>query len=108
MTPAVSVFTCGVSDSVDVSIGVPYLWTSTSESGSTTSLNGFGDMAITVKWRFYGKDGLGLALRPGITLPTGDKDKELGTARMTYSLFFIATKETGPWAFHLNPGYIVN
>jgi Putative MetA-pathway of phenol degradation len=107
-TPAVSAFTYGLSDTVDVSIGVPYLWTSTGESATTTSLNGFGDMAITAKWRFYEKDGVGFALKPGITLPTGDKDKELGTGRMTYSLFFIATRETGPWAFHLNLGYIAN
>ncbi|MEJ2695121.1 MAG: transporter [Candidatus Sulfobium sp.] len=107
-TPAVSAFTYGMSDSVDVSIGMPYLWTSTSESSSTTGLNGPGDMAITVKWRFYEKNGLELALRPGMTLSTGDRDKELGTGRMTYSLFFIATGEAGPWAFHLNLGYIAN
>jgi opacity protein-like surface antigen len=107
-TPALWAFTYGVRNSVDVIISVPYLWESTHGPGSTGSLNGFGDLAVAAKWRFYEKKGLGLALKPGITLPTGDKDKELGTGKTTYSLYFIATQEVDLWAFHLNLGYIAN
>ncbi len=41
----------------------------------------------------------------GITLPAGDKDKDLGTGRGTGTLYFIATKEIDPCAFHRNLGY---
>jgi Putative MetA-pathway of phenol degradation len=107
-TPAASTFTYGVSDIVDLSIGAPYLWTNTRDSGSAAPLNGFGDIAIAAKWRFYEEDGLSFALKPCITLPTGAKDKQLGTGKTTYSLFFITTREAGLWAFHLNFGYIAN
>jgi hypothetical protein len=107
-TPTVSTLTYGVIDSVDVSVGVPYLWIRTDDSGTTTHHGGFGDVAIALKWRFYEKDGLGFALKPGITFPTGDEDKQFGTGRTTYSLFFITTKEMTPWKFHVNLGYIGN
>ncbi len=107
-TPAASTLTYGITDSVDVSIGVPYWWIKTDDSGSRSHLNGFGDVAAAVKWRFYEKDGLSFALKPGLTFPTGDKDKQLGTGKTTFSLFFITTKEIKPWAFHLNLGYIGN
>ncbi|MCL5023405.1 MAG: transporter [Nitrospirae bacterium] len=107
-TPTASTLTYGVIDSVDVSIGVPYQWIRTDDPGKITRHNGFGDVAIAAKWRFYEKDGLSFALKPGITFPTGDKDKQLGTGKATYSLFLITTKEIKPWAFHLNLGYIAN
>lgn len=58
--------------------------------------------------RFYEQEGLSFALRPGITLPTGNDDKGLGSGKPTYSLFFIATKELKPFLVHLNFGYIRN
>lgn len=70
--------------------------------------DGVSDMSVELKWRFFEKDGLSLALKPGITLPTGDDDRGPGTGRVGYSLFFITTKEIEPWAFHLNLGYIRN
>ncbi|MEW6116566.1 MAG: transporter, partial [Nitrospirota bacterium] len=85
-----------------------YQWIRTKEDGVTTSVDGISDISLEVKWRFYEKDGLGFALKPGITLPTGDDEDGLGTGRATSSLFFISTKELEPWAFHLNLGYIRN
>jgi len=49
-----------------------------------------------------------MALKPGITIPTGDEDVGLGTGRVGASAFFIATQEWEPWAFHFNLGYIRN
>ena len=106
-TPATSALTYGVIDSLDASIGIPYERIKNDESGSS-GLNGLGDMAIAAKGRFYGKNGLSFAVKPILTLPTGDKDKQRGTGKITYSIFFIATKEVAPWAFHLNLGYIAN
>ncbi len=78
------------------------------DSGTVTMQDGISDMSLEMKWRFYEKDGLSFALKPGITFPTGDDEKGLGSGRVTYHLFFIGTKEIKPWAFHLNLGYIRN
>lgn len=99
----------GITDSIDVVLGTPYQWSKVKEDGDVTSKeDGISDMSLELKWRFYEKDGLSLALKPGITLPTGDEEKGLGTGRATYGLYFITTKEIEPWAFHLNLGYTRN
>lgn len=99
----------GITDSIDVVLGTPYQWFKVKEDGDVTDKeDGISDMSLELKWRFYEKDGLSLALKPGITLPTGDEEKGLGTGRATYSLYFITTKEIEPWAFHLNLGYTRN
>ena len=101
-----SALTYGVIDSVDVILGLPYQWKKTEVNDVTTSdVHGIADLSLEVKWRFFEKDGLSFALKPGLTLPTGDKDKDLGTGRTTAALYFITTKEVIPWAFHLNLGY---
>jgi len=106
---ASSVFSYGLTDNTDIVLGVPYLWTRTQEDGDVTSeADGFGDMALELKWRFYEKTGLSLAVKPGITLPTGDEEKGLGSGKASYGLMLITTKEIGEWAFHLNLGYLRN
>jgi len=100
----------GVTDTVDVILGAPFLfWSSKDEStGANTSAGGVSDIALKVKWRFYEKDGLSFALRPGVTMPSGDENEGLGTGKATGSMFFITSKEAKPWDFHLNLGYIYN
>jgi hypothetical protein len=99
-------FTYGVMENVDVILGLPYQWKKMEINDVTISdVNGVADISFEVKWRIYEKDGLSVALKPGLTLPTGDKDKDLGTGRATGSLFFIATKELNPLTFHCNLGY---
>lgn len=65
-------------------------------------------MAVEAKWRFYEKSALSLALKPGICLATGDEKKGFGPGKTGYSLFFIASQEVKPWAFHANLGYMRN
>lgn len=104
-----AMLTYGASDDLDIVIGLPYQWTRTRENGATFSEeNGFSDVSIELKWRFYENEGLGLALKPGITLPTGDEDRGPGSGRPSYGMFFIASKDSGPWALHLNLGYARN
>ena len=107
-TPTESAVTYGVADNIDVVAGVPYQLTWTRDSGMSTRSSGFSDVSLSVKWRFYEKEGLSFALKPVFTLPTGNEDRGLGTGKVTYSIFFITTKEMKPWAFHLNLGYIGN
>jgi hypothetical protein len=90
-------------------VAAPYQWFSTHENDELIGReHGVSDMNLDLKWRFFEKDGWGLALKPGITLPTGNENRGLGGGRTTYRLFFITTKELAPWAFHLNVGYIRN
>jgi hypothetical protein len=85
---------------------LPYQWKKTDVSDATASdVSGIADISVEVKWRFFEKDGLSFAIKPGITLPAGDKDKDLGTGKATGTLYFITTKLIDPWAFHLNLGY---
>jgi hypothetical protein len=66
--------TFGLTDTIDFVLGIPYQWLRTQDSEGTTRANGVADMSLDVKWRFYEKDGLSLAIKPGITLPTGDDE----------------------------------
>lgn len=100
--------TYGISDPIDIILSLPYEHTRIEASQGLTKGNGISDMSLEMKWRFYEKDGLSFALKPGVTFPTGDEEKGLGSGRVASHLFFIATKEIKPWAFHLNLGYMRN
>ncbi len=97
----------GLMDPLDIIVGISYQFLK-AENGATSKTDGFNDVALDLKWRFYERDGLALALKPGITLPTGDEQKGLGTGQATYRLFFISSIEKKPWALHFNLGYIRN
>ncbi len=100
--------TYGILDSVDIALAIPYQFLRTEDEESMTAADGISDLAIEAKWRFYEKDSLSFALKPGLTLPTGNEDKGLGTGRSTYYLYFITSKEITPWAFHFNLAYVRN
>lgn len=96
----------GIVDSADLVLGIPYQWCREKEDAVVVSdEGGFSDITLELKWRFYEKDGFSLALKPGVIIPTGDEKRGLGAGRVGYSAFFIATKETDPWAFHINIAY---
>lgn len=107
-TEIVAAFSYGLIDNVDLVLGLPYQFIKTRDAASSFREDGISDASLELKWRFYEKDGLGFALKPGVTLPTGDDERGLGAGRATYSLFFITTKELKPWAFHVNLAYIRN
>jgi len=97
----------GLSDSLDVVLNVPYLWFSI--DGNDTRLDratGLSDIHLDAKWRFLEKDGWALAIKPGISLPSGDEDKGLGSGHTHYRMFLIASKSFEPVALHFNLGYI--
>lgn len=89
-------------------VTVPYLFKSTKEDGVRTSVDGFSDMTVEFKWRFFETEGFSFAVKPGISVPTGDDTVGLGSGRVGGSIFLIATKEMDPWVFHFNAGYIRN
>ena len=107
-TQAASTLTYGISDPLDIILGIPYQHMKKEDAGNKNKTDGISDVTLEMKWRFYEKDGLSFALKPGVTLPTGDNEKGLGTGKTACHLFFITTQEIKPWAFHLNLGYIRN
>jgi hypothetical protein len=115
----------GVTDNLDVGVSLPLV--TVKVSGSTSLLNGngdiltyatgtvaesgLGDVSGLVKYRFYSfgagqqPDPGGLALMATIRLPTGDKDnlRGLGVTRTLVS--FIASGGQGRFRPHANAGY---
>jgi len=100
-----TVVSFGIIDSVDVVVGLPYQFITTKEGGEKTREDGISDMTLEVKWRFFECEGLSLAAKPGLSIPTGDEDKDLGAGKVGGSFFLIATQELEPWTFHFNAGY---
>jgi hypothetical protein len=69
---------------------------------------GISDTTLEVKWRFFEKEGLGFALKPGISIPTGDENKGLGAGKTGYHIVLIGSNKSAHWAFHANLGYSRN
>ncbi|MBI3938620.1 MAG: transporter [Betaproteobacteria bacterium] len=100
------VLTYGVLDNLDVAFGLNQLRQRTTEDGAVTQeANGTGDSTLELKWRFYDADGLSLALKPGLVLPTGDENRGLGTGRLSWGVNLILTREAKPWVFLANAAY---
>jgi hypothetical protein len=108
-TEVAATLSYGIVDNIDLVLSLPYLWGKEKEEDVTVyDDDGIGDATLEVKWRLFEKDGFSLALKPGISIPTGDDDKGLGTGKVGGHLFLIASQELGAWAFHGNLGYIRN
>lgn len=101
-----SVLSYGILENLDVQLGLSYLSTRTTANGVTIGdESGMGDSTLELKWRFYEKDDFSLALKPGLTLPTGNEDKGLGTGKTSWAIALLATYEAEPWTFLGNVAY---
>lgn len=109
-TQLAATLSSGVRNNIDLIINIPYQFLRAEDEKSINREEGLSDILVELKWRFYEyeKYGLSFALKPGITLPTGDEDKGFGDGKKSYSLFFITTKEKEPIILHFNLGYIKN
>lgn len=69
---------------------------------------GAGDIAASVKYRFYNnkRAGLQIAAFPGVTLPTASNG--LGAGRVTALLPVWAQEDFGPWSAFGGGGYAIN
>ena len=69
---------------------------------------GAGDLAASVKYRFYHdeKAGLQVAVFPGVTLPTASNG--LGAGRVTALMPVWAQKDLGSWSVFGGGGYAIN
>jgi hypothetical protein len=107
-TQIAATLSAGVRENIDLVVSAPYLFTKIDEGSETLKEDGLSDITLEVKWRFYEKDGLSFAIKPGIILPTGEEDKGLGDGKAAYSLHLLTSKEIDPVTLYLDIGYIKN
>lgn len=102
-------FSWGVTDEADLVVGIPRQSFTVKEDGAkVASESGPADLSLELKYRFFDKNGLSLALKPGVSIPTGDEKIGLGTGKVCYGVMFITTKEVGSWKIHGNAGYNIS
>ncbi|QEM70096.1 transporter [Geobacter sp. FeAm09] len=101
--------TTGITKDLGVSLAVPYLFSErVREDGQLAGTNdGFGDMTLELKYRFFEHEGLSLAIKPAILLPTGKYSTGLSDGRWGFGGALIATREfaEGKYLLHANLGY---
>lgn len=99
----------GLADTVDLVVGVPWVWSRVKEDGILTGDDqGIGDLSLELKWRLLELGGFSLAVKPGVTLPTGDEHRGLGNGKASYGATLIASQELGPVTLHANGAYTRN
>jgi hypothetical protein len=115
----------GVLDRLDVSVSVPYVWSSvsgTSEftpAGATSVKNlppvayratgdaeGIGDLSVGLKLGLVDADSFSLAVRGGASFGTGSADKMTGTGQTSISGLLATSWESGAFGLHGQLGYI--
>lgn len=99
-----AILTYGVSPSLDVLVSAQHLRLGATETAS--SVHGWADSGLDLKWRFYEAGRLSLALKPGVTFPTGDSQRGLGVGKSTWSAYLVSTYQVEPWAVHLHLGHL--
>lgn len=96
----------GATDTVDLVVGLPWIRSRMKENGATVpDESGAGDASLELKWRFFERGGFSLAMKPGLTLPTGNEERGLGNGRPSYGLTLIATQKWERSFLHFNMGY---
>ena len=82
----------------------------TTTGGGMPTASGLGDIAFSVKYRFLHETNgwPDLAVFPGLTLPTGDANRNLGNGRATYHLPLWAQKSFGSWTVDTGGGVFFN
>ena len=53
----------GVTNNMDIVLGIPYQHTRTEDSDAVNTEDGISDASIDLKWRFYERDGFSIALK---------------------------------------------
>lgn len=99
--------TYGLRDDVDLAAALPWISRRT-DDGTVSTIRGIGDAGMDIKWRFFERADVSLALKPGLRVPTGDEEQALGAGRLGYRSFIIASFMSAPWAFHMQLGYVRN
>jgi len=102
---ATAVLSYGVLENADLQFGLPHIRQHAHGALGRHASQGPLDASVDFKWRFFEREALSLGLKPGITVPTGDKDRGFGTGRATWGALLVLSYEPGPLAFHTHAGY---
>lgn len=100
-----TVLTYGLRDNLDVLVTLPYARLRTEADGSATSVSGVSDAGLDAKWRFYERADLSVALKTGLSSPSGDETEGLGAGYWNYSINLVTSYASEPWGYHLHLGY---
>lgn len=101
----------GLTEHIDLVAAMPFQWYSIEENGvQVGDDSGIGDMSIELKWRVLEQEdeGFSLAVKPGISIPSGDEKQGFGSGAVSPGIMLIATKEGDFGALHCNAGYSRN
>lgn len=94
-----STLSYGATENVDFILSLPWY---------RDGPDGLGDVALDVKWRFYRQGALRFALKPGITLPTGNDREGRGAGRIGWGSLVIMSWIPGALGVHAHAGYLRN
>lgn len=94
----------GVTEDTEFSLKVPYIIV---EPYDPSKVDGWGDTSFIMKHLFVaeGEKTPAILIRMALKLPTGDKDKGLGTGDTNVGFLGALTKDFNPVTIHLNIGY---
>ncbi len=102
--------TTGITKGVDVAVGIPYTFNSREKvNGNLTARSeGFNDITVDLKYQFLEIQGLKLAIKPGVILPTGKTSAGLSDGHAGFAVALLATGEfaEGKLLLHANAGYV--
>lgn len=107
-TEIAPVFTFGVLDKLDVVLGFPFVFATVEEDSLLNRTSGFSDLSLEVKYNFYSARRCALAFKPGVSFPTGDAGRGLGSGKVSASAFLISSFNLRPVAINVNAGYLLN
>lgn len=94
----------GIAENLHLHVELPYL----REVTEGAVVTGRGDATVSLKWRFYDSDGLSLALKPDLLLPSGRDELGLGAGDVRWGLNVLAGYERGTVEFLGHLGYLHN
>lgn len=98
--------TAGVLDTVDLILSYPYTWQHIEDdAGNKIDNSGLNDLSLALKWRFLELGPASFALKPAVTFPTANRDRNLGAGRASYGATLISTVDLKPVAIHATIGY---
>jgi len=99
-----AVLAYGATPHLDLLVSVQHL--RLGATGTGRSEHGLADAGLDLKWRFYENGAMSMALKPGVTFPTGDAQRGLGVGKSTWSAYLVTSIDVQPWSFHLHIGHL--
>ena len=106
--PTIPFISYGISDTMDIVFGISYASLTVDDGFSKNAVHGITDASFELKKRMYEKAGFSVAVKPGISIPSGDENKGMGNGRASLALTLITTLNAELQAYHLNLGYARN